>query len=111
MERHRAEWWAKRVEELAQSGDAGEIARRYGVRTRTLIWWRSQLRKKARERTGRKPRLLPVVVVRSAPRAIPAHAEAALEVFVEAGAARLTLRGAITAGHLAAIVSAAARTC
>ncbi len=110
MERHRAEWWAKRIEELAQSGDAEEIARRHGVKARTLIWWRSQLRKKARERTGGKPRLLPVVV-RSAPRAGRAPAESALEVFVEVGAARMTLRGAVTAEHLAAIVSASARAC
>ena len=110
MERHRAEWWAKRIEELAQGGDAEDIARRHGVKTRTLIWWRSQLRKKARDRTGRKPRLLPVVI-RSAPRAAPAPAEPALEVFVEVGAARMTLRGAVTAEHLAAIVSASARAC
>ena len=110
MERHRAEWWAKRIEELAKGGDAEDIARRYGVKTRTLIWWRSQLRKKARERTGRRPRLLPVVVC-SAPRAVRALAESALEVFVEVGASRMTLRGAVTAEHLAAIVSASARAC
>ena len=110
MERHRAEWWAKRIEELAQGGDAEEIARRHGVKTRTLIWWRSQLRKKARERTGRKPRLLPVVV-RSAPRPVRALAKSALEVFVEVGDVRMTLRGAVTAEHLAAIVSASARAC
>jgi transposase-like protein len=110
MERHRAEWWAKRIEELAQGGDADEIARRHGVKTRTLIWWRSQLLKKAREWPGLRPRLLPVVV-RSAPRAVPAPAESALEVFVEVGAARMTLRGAVTAEHIAAIVSASARAC
>ena len=38
MERHRADWWAERLEELAQGGDADEIARRHGVRARTLIW-------------------------------------------------------------------------
>jgi transposase len=111
MARHGAEWWAKRIEELAQGGDAEEIASRHGVRTRTLIWWRSQLRRKAREKkTGKKPRLLPVVV-RAAPRAVPAPSEPALEVFVEVGAARMTLRGAVTAEHLAAIVAASARAC
>ena len=110
MERHRAEWWAKRIEELAQGGDADEIARRHGVRTRTLIWWRSQFRKKARKKTSRKPRLLPVVV-RSTARAVPAPAESALEVFVEVGAARMTLRGAVRPEHLAAIVSASAGAC
>ena len=110
MERHRAEWWAKRIEELAKGGDAEEIARRHGVKMRTLIWWRSQLRKKARERTGRKPRLLPVVV-RSAARAVPAAPESALEVFVEVGGARMTLRGAVSPEHLVVIVSASARSC
>ena len=110
MERHRADWWAKRIEELAKGGDAEEIARRHGVKARTLIWWRSQLRKKARETTGRRPRLLPVVV-RSAARAVPAAPESALEVFVEVGDARMTLRGAVRPEHLAAIVSASARAC
>ena len=110
MERHRADWWAERIEELAQGGDAAEIARRHGVRTATLIWWRSQLVRKSRKKAGKKLRLLPVVV-RTAPRAVPTQVESALEVFVEVGAARMTLRGAVTAEHLAAIVSAASRTC
>ena len=109
MERHRADWWAERLEELAQGGDADEIARRHGVRARTLIWWRSQLPRKSRK-TGKPPRLLPVVV-RAAPRAVLAPVEFALEVFVEVGAARMTLRGAVTPEHLAAIASAAARAC
>ena len=111
MERHRADWWAKRIEELAQGGDAQEIARRHGVKARTLIWWRSQLRKRARERTGRKPRLLPVVVRSAAGRAVPAAPESGLEVFVEVGGARMTLRGAVRPEHLAAIVSASALAC
>lgn len=110
MERHRADWWADRIEELAQGGDADEIARRHGVRTRTLIWWRSQLLRKSRKKTGKPPRLLPVVV-RSTPRPERPAPESALEVFVEVGAARMTLRGAVTAEHLAAIVSASARAC
>lgn len=110
MQRHRAEWWAKRIGELAQGGDAEEVAQRHGVKVRTLIWWRSQLRKKAPEKIGKKPRLLPVVL-RSAPRTASAPAECDLEVFVEVGASRMTLRGAVTAEHLAAIVSASARAC
>ena len=109
MERHPADWWAERIAELAQGGDADEIARRDGVRKRTLIWWRSQLPRKSRK-TGKTPRLLPVVV-RAAPRAVLAPVEGALEVFVEVGAARITLRGAVTPEHLAAIVSAASRAC
>ena len=110
MGRHPAEWWARRVAELAQGGDADEIAREHGVRTRTLMWWRSQLRKQSRDKKGSKPRLLPVVV-RASARAVAPGAEHGLEVFVEVGTARMTLRGAVTGEHLAAIVSAAARAC
>ena len=110
MERHRADWWAKRVEELAQGGDADEVARRHGVKTRTLIWWQSELRRKSLAKSSKKPRLLPVVV-RAPLRPVHAAPEWALEVVVEVGAARMTLRGAVTAEHVAAIVSASARPC
>lgn len=110
MERHHAGWWAERLEELAQGGDAEEIARRHGVKARTLIWWRSQLRRRSPAKASKKPRLLPVVVRSSAP-TVRAAPESALEVFVEVGATRMTLRGAITAEHLAAIVAASSRAC
>ena len=107
MERHRAEWWAERLEELAQGGDAEEIARRHGVRTRTLLWWRSHLPRKARQATKRKARLLPVVV-RATPRTA---APPELEVLVEVGGTRMTLRGAVGAEQLAAIITASMRAC
>lgn len=108
--RHTADWWAERVGELAATGDARGIARRHGIRERTLIWWRSELRRRERELTrhGGPPRLLPVVV-KTPPKAPAANAE--LEVFVEIGATRLSMRGDIRAEHLVAIVSAAARAC
>src|SRR4051794_29036054 len=103
MASHKAAWWAERLEELAQGGVAAEVARRYGVRESTLIWWRSELQRRARKKT--KQRLLPVVI---APRRIdPARPE--LEVVVEVGPSRMVLRGAVSAEHLAAIVGAAAR--
>ena len=55
MARHPPEWWAKRFDELAHGGDAAAIARQHGVRTRTLILWRSQLRKQSREKKGSTP--------------------------------------------------------
>jgi len=42
---------------------------------------------------------------------VPAAAESGLEVFVEVGDARMTLRGAVRPEHLAAIVAASARAC
>jgi transposase-like protein len=106
--RHTAQWWAERVAEFAQAGDARAVARRHGVKERTLVWWRSELRRRAREGTG--PRLLPVVVSASPPR-MSAVSVDELEVFVEVGAARMTVRGAVSAAHLAALVTASARTC
>jgi hypothetical protein len=108
MARHRAEWWAERLEELAQGGDPEEIARRHRVRTRTLLWWRSHVPRKAREAGKGKPRLLPVVVP-TPPRA--AILDPALEVLVEVGGMRMTLRGSVAAEHVAAIVTASTRTC
>lgn len=107
MSKHPAEWWAKRVEELRKVGDAAAVARRHGVKATTLVWWRSELARRAREANGA-PRLLPVVIE-------SAHAERArdedLEVVVEIGAARVSLRGAVTAEHLAVIVARLAASC
>lgn len=105
MSRHGASWWAKRIEELAKGGDAAEIAARHGVRPRTLVWWRSELARRARKVPASAPRLLPVVVDRSS-----APSNDSLDVVVELGSARVVVRGVLTARHLAAIV-AAARAC
>ena len=106
--RHTAQWWAERVAEFVQAGDARSVARRHGVKERTLVWWRSELRRRAREGTG--PRLLPVVV-RTAPPRVPAGGADEIEVFVEIGATRMTMRGAVSPEHLAAVVSASTRSC
>lgn len=102
MAKHEEQWWAARIEELAQGGDAKEIARRHGVREKTLIWWRSELRRR-RRRTG--PRLLPVVVSR----ANPVGMQSDVELVVEIGRVRMTMRGAVSGEHLAGIVAASAR--
>ena len=91
--------------EFAATGDARAVARRHGVRESTLRWWRTELRRRARE--GSSARLLPVVV-RGAP---PPAFASELEVIVEVGGTRMTMRGAVTAEHLAAVVTASARTC
>lgn len=106
--KHTADWWAGPVAELAATGNASAVARRHGVTERTLIWWRSELRRRARE--GKVPRLLPVVVRATSPRAA-AVAASGLEVLVEIGAARMTLRGDVGVEHIAAIVTASSSTC
>lgn len=104
--RHAAEWWAERVEELSRSGDVRAVARRHGVNERTLVWWRSELRRRARDEP---PRLLPVIVRPTA--VAPATLTGELEVLVEVGDTRMTMRGAVAPEHLAAVVSASGRRC
>jgi transposase-like protein len=110
MARHRADWWAERLEELEQSGDAKSIARRHGIREKTLLWWRTELRRRACDRHGDLPgpRLLPVVV---GPATVAAASSPQVEVLVESGAARMTVRGAVSPEHLAALMTAASRRC
>jgi transposase-like protein len=91
------------VAELESAGDLRAVARRYGVTEATLRWWRSELRRRGRAST----RLLPVVV---GAQSVPA-AQSDVEVVVEIGQARITMRGAVGAEHLAAIIAASARTC
>ena len=114
MKKHAAEWWVKRVEELADGVDADTIFRRYDVKKRTLLGWRPSLRATPRATphatTRRAPRLLPVEV-RAAPFNAVVSRDSALELVVDVGTLRLTLRGEVTAEHLAAIVSASARAC
>jgi hypothetical protein len=54
--------------------------------------------------------LLPVVVRTVPPRVAAGHADE-LEVFVEVGATRMTMRGAVSAEHIAALVTASTRSC
>ena len=109
MSRHMESWWAKRVDELSRGEDAESIARRHGVKARTLVWWRSELVRRAREKPTSTPRLLPVVVDRSR-RAIVEVRDDVLDVVVELDAARVVVRGALRPEHLAALVTAA-RSC
>lgn len=99
---HKAEWWSERMLEVEATGDAAGVARRHGVRLKTLRWWRSELRRRAK--TLPRPRLLPVVVKNSPPDV------GALEVFVEFGELRMTLRGSVSSEQLTALVSAS-RAC
>ena len=108
MAKHEPKWWADRLEEVAAGADAAEVALRHGVREQTLLWWRSELqRRKRKPAPSAKPRLLPVVV--AAPRAVAVGA--GVELVVEIGRTRMTMRGCVSAEHLAAIVTASARAC
>jgi transposase-like protein len=95
---------------MARGGDVEEVARRYGVRAKTLLWWRSELRRRARESSSGGARLLPVVVESSPPSIGRGHTES-LEIAVQRGATRVSIRGAMSAEHLAAAIAAAMRSC
>ena len=103
MKKYRAAWWSERVAELASGGEVRAIAERYGVKERTLIWWRAEL--------GRRgdPRLLPVAMSLK-PQSAGGVGSNALEVVVELGSARVTLHGSVSCEQLTALV-AAARAC
>jgi hypothetical protein len=109
MSRHGAEWWAERLKEMAETGDADGIARRYGVRPKTLLWWRSELRRRGHQPSHAATRLLPVVVAHTPARSAPASSD--VEMVVEIGPMRMTMRGSVTAEHLAALVAASAKAC
>jgi hypothetical protein len=107
MSRHGAAWWRERVKELARGGDAEQIASRHGVRASSLKWWRWEFARRERD-AG--PRLLPVVV-ESAPDRRAGRTDDALEVVVESGAFRVSVRGAVSAEHLAALMAAVSGAC
>lgn len=103
MARHRSEWWQERLAEVDEGAEVEDVARRHEVRAKTLIWWRTELKRRARKRTG--PRLLPVIV--SSPRPTPGG----IEILVEVGAARMHLKGGITAEYLGAVINTVGRRC
>ncbi|MFI5297309.1 MAG: hypothetical protein ACHREM_04365 [Polyangiales bacterium] len=116
MAKHRAAWWQKRVDEWAAGGDPEQIARRYNVTTKTLSWWRAELSRRARRTVaGDTPTFLPVVVgTASTPGTAMATSNAApasLDVVVEVGSARMSLRGAIDTAHIEAIVRGMVARC
>lgn len=102
MERHKAEWWQKRVNELERGATVEELARRHAVRAATLVWWRSELQR--RNGANRDQRLLPVVLA-SEPATRSARAADAVEVVIEAVGMRVTVRGALDAASLTALMA------
>lgn len=108
MARHREDWWAKRVAELARSGDADAITRRHKVRARTLFWWRSELARRAREKREPGPRLLPVVV---ATRASEPTDKDSIDVVIEVGTVRISARGPLSPEHLVALIGRVVERC
>jgi transposase-like protein len=109
MARHRADWWRKRADEVAAGGDADVIARRHGVRASTLRWWGTEFRRRARE-APESATFLPMVVAPAAARA-PVALASDVDIVVEVGAGRLSLRGAVSAAYVEAIIRGLASRC
>ena len=63
MARHDAKWWADRLEEVTKGESARDVATRYGVREKTLIWWRSELERRSRKKQRLAPRTYPSDIV------------------------------------------------
>lgn len=109
--------------EFERAGDAERIARRYGVTTKSLKWWRWRLRAGVSKlasgaagaaRPARAPRdelrLLPVVVTR-APEAEAAERDSEPTAIIETSRGRISIRGALSADQLVAVVAELVRGC
>ena len=60
--RHDRDFWRRAYREVNEGATVGDVARRLGVRPRTLTWWCWRLRQEgARPRRVRSPAFLPVV--------------------------------------------------
>ena len=98
------EFWQELFEQVEAGDGVTAVARRHGVKARTLAWWCWQLR---RDREAqRRPQLLPVVV---APPVAPGAALGrvsldGIEVF--AGEIRVRLVGDVEVTKVAALVAA-----
>jgi hypothetical protein len=60
--RHDREFWERACREVRQGAKANDVARRLGVRPRTLAWWCWQLGRKKTTRRARRAKFLPVVI-------------------------------------------------
>jgi transposase-like protein len=90
--------------ELSAGRSVGEVARRHRVREQTLIWWRSELKRRARAVVPPQ-RLLPVVLSGSS-NVIGQQASGGVDVVLETRRGTLRLRGNIDLHQLGALVSA-----
>lgn len=102
--RHDREFWKRACREVERGAQVGEVARRLGVRPRTLQWWGWRLgreRTKAAETVG----FLPVV----AQERIGSVSTAAVE--LETSGVRVRIEVGTDVGYVAALVAAIRRAC
>ena len=104
MARHSRSFWEQRDLEVERGAPLETVARRHGVKAKTLQWWRYELRR-ARRGAESLPALLPVVV-RDRPEA---HASAPVEIAVGRSVVRVTVGTDVE--YVAALVGAMGRRC
>ena len=100
--RHDREFWKRACREVQRGAEVAEVARRLGVRPRTLQWWNWKLQ---RERSAERTEFLPVVVGEQAARI----STAALE--VETNGVRIRVELGTDVGYVAALVTAIRAAC
>ena len=113
MQRHSSEWWRKRVEELEKGDEVAALAKRHNVREIQLVWWQREFKRRGSAATEAPAQFVPVVVAKELPSMVTESVAPAtvLEVIVEVGHGRVSLRGAVTTGHVEAIVRGLAGQC
>ena len=88
IERHDRGFWERACAEVERGAKVADVARRIGVRAGTLSWWLWKLRREVpKERRGKRPSFLPVVIaqrVRSGPAVVELEANG-VRLRVEAG--------------------------
>ena len=100
--RHDRGFWERACREVEHGAKVGEVARRLGVRPRTLQWWCWKLR---REPSAKPAGFLPVVVAERAPGASTAMLE------LEANDVRIRVELGADVQYVAALVAAIRAAC
>jgi transposase-like protein len=100
-------FWEKLVAEADRVGSVERVARRHGVKARSLTWWRWWLRRDAREKAkartkAKAPRVLPVVIEAGA-----VAASSVIEIAV--GDLRVRVQPGTELGYVTALVEALRR--
>lgn len=105
--RHDRQFWERAVREVERGSSLGEVARRLGVRPRTLTWWRWRIRRDGAGTAGKlakRAEFIPVVMTAGA-----VASRGMVE--VDAGAARVRVDVGADVEYVAALVSALRSSC
>jgi len=103
--RHDRKFWERACHEVRQGATAGDVARRLGVRPRTLAWWCWRLGREPKLRRTRRAEFLPVVV---RDRVTPVSAA---PVEIEMSGARIRVDVGTDVQYVAALVNALRASC